>query len=195
MNTHVILLHGFNVRDGGKGSVGKLMMFFEAAGCSVELMSYGYFNVFMPRWRNKTVARDLADKVARVKAAGYRCVVCAHSNGAAITHLAGKKHDAPIDKVMYINPALDAGVRFPESFGAFDVWHNPKDIIVKLARLIPWHQWGSMGAVGYTRFDHRGHNYNMLTNFDLPSALHSSIFHDPARAVFGPLIAQKALES
>lgn len=193
MNTHVIFVHGFNVYDSGAGTVGRLRPYFEQRGCTTEMLSYGHFNLFAPRWKNRSVAEKLAERVRDIKSIGMTCIVVGHSNGAAITHLAGEEFQAPIDKAIYINPALDRAVRFPDSFKAFDVWHNPRDNVVKLSRLLPFHPWGDMGATGYTRFDYRGKNYNMLTNFDLPSSKHSSIFHDPAIKVFGPIIADRGL--
>lgn len=189
MKTHVIFIHGFNVLDGGAGTVGKLLPYFAKAGCSTEMLSYGHFNLFMPRWKNKDVAQTLARLVKSLKAKDYRVIVVAHSNGATITHIAGEEFKAHIDKVVYINPALNHGVKFPASFEKFDVWHNPSDWVVKLSRLLPLNLWGDMGARGYTRFDYRGHNYNMLTNYQKSSGRKHSSFGE----FFSEIITEKSL--
>lgn len=193
MNTHVIFLHGFNIRDAGAETVAKLIPFFANAGCSTEILAYGHFNLFMPRWKNQDVAKTLHRLVTSLKLRDYRVIVVGHSNGCTITHIAGEQLQTPIDKAVYIGAALDRGVKFPNSFGAFDVWHNPKDWVVKLSRLLPFHRWGDMGATGFTRFDYRGHNYNMLTNYEVSSGKHHSAFSDEKLAVFGPSIVEKAL--
>lgn len=190
---HVIFLHGFNVPDEGKSGIAQLMPYFAAHGCQTEMLPYGRFGLLDTRFGNPVVAQQLAARIVELTALGHRCIVVAHSNGCTITHLAGDLYGAPIEKVVYLNAALNRGIRFPASFGSFDVWHNPKDKAVRAARLRPFSLWGDMGAVGFTRFDRRGKNYNMLTNYDLPSRRHGSIFKEPALSVFGPIIAARAL--
>jgi alpha-beta hydrolase superfamily lysophospholipase len=195
MKTHVILVHGFNVYDGGEGTIGKLRPYFEERGCSVEMLSYGHFNLFAPRWRNRDVAQRLSERVADIKHIGCRCIVVAHSNGAAITHLAGSEFGACIDKAVYLNPALERSVAFPASFGAFDVWHNPHDKVVAISKLLPFHPWGDMGRFGATRFDARGKNHNVVNYVSGKKNAHSRHFVEEAIGVLAPKIADSALQA
>lgn len=192
MKTHVILIHGFNVSDAGAGSVGKLAPYFQIQDCSTEVFDYGHFGLFAPRWRNKGVAQRLDERIRDVTSIGYRCVVVGHSNGAAVTHLC----QAPIDRAVYVNPALDRYVRFPDNLCSYDVWHNPHDRLVSLARLIPFHPWGDMGRTGFTRYDSRGRNHNMInfvrTRRHSDNA-HSKPFSDEAIKTLGPAIVAQAL--
>lgn len=191
--THVILIPGFNVRDGGEASVGKMAPYFKLEGCTTEIFDYGYFNLFAPRWRNKMVAERLAERIADINATEYDCVVLAHSNGATITHIAGNKFGAKIDRVVYINPALDNWVSFPESFASYDVWHNPHDRVVSLARFIPFHLWGDMGRWGSTRYDKRGRNWNMINYIMGRINPHSRSFSDEISMIIAPIIVQTTL--
>lgn len=193
MKTMVFLLHGFNVRDGGKNTILKLSPYFAEAGAEVVDFGYGYFNLFMPRWRNPQVAQDLAVACNQAKLAGYRVVLVGHSNGCTIIHIAGEKYGAVADKVVYINPALNRDVKFPPTFRSFDVWHSPSDKAVSISRILPLNLWGDMGAVGFTRHDERGMNFNAQTNFDRASKRHSSIFSDALIDFFGPKIVSRCV--
>lgn len=193
MKTKVFLLHGFNVRDGGKKSILTLVPFFEEVCAEVVDFAYGYFNLLVPRWRNPKVAQDLAVACHQANLDGYRVVLVGHSNGCTIIHIAGEKYGAQADKVVYINPALNRSVVFPKGFKSFDVWHSPDDGAVALARLLPLNLWGDMGAIGFTRHDSRGTNFNAQTNFDLVSDEHSGMFTPEVVNYFGPLVVGRCV--
>lgn len=193
MKTKVFLLHGFNIKDGGKATVLKLVPYFEERGAEVVDFAYGYFNIFMPRWRNPEVAQKLAAETLKAKLAGYRVVLVGHSNGCTIIHMAGEKFGAKADKVVYINPALNRAVSFPDGFTSFDVWHSPGDRITRLARWMPLNLWGDMGAVGFTKHDPRGTNLNAQTNFEQASKRHSTVFSDSLIDYFGPRIVARSV--
>lgn len=193
MKTKVFLLHGFNVKDGGKNTILKLAPFFEERGAEVVDFAYGHFNLFMPRLRNPKVAQDLAVACNQAKLDGYNVVLVGHSNGCTIIHIAGEKFGAVADKVVYINPALDRGVEFPKGFKSFDVWHSPGDRIVKYSRFLFKNLWGDMGATGFTRHDPRGTNLNAQTNFEQASSKHSSVFDDTLINYFGPRIVARSV--
>lgn len=183
---HVLFIHGFNVRDNGANTVGRLVPFFATLGCSTEMIAYGHFNLLEPRWENHQVAELLAD---RINAASRPVIVVAHSNGCAITH----KCNATIDKAVYINPALDRDAQFPASILAADVWHSRGDMAVWLSRLLPFNAWGDMGAVGAARHDRRVKNFDKAQNYELSSTKHSDVFKSPLVEYFGPIIAKEAL--
>lgn len=171
---HVIFIHGFNVADNGASTVGRLVPHFAAIGCSTEVLSYGHFNLFEPRLKNASVAELLA---ARIHAATRPVIVVAHSNGCAITHKAARM-GAPISKAVFISAALNSDAEFPECIGAVDVWHSRKDWVLRLAKLLPFHNWGDMGRVGASRYDRRVKNFDRSQNFDLDG-------HDAARGELG----------
>jgi len=185
-NPHVIFIHGFNVSDNGASTVGHLVPHFAALGCSTEILSYGHFNIFEPRLKNRKIAEELTVKV---RAASRPVIVVAHSNGCAITHMC----EAPIDKAVFISAALNSDAEFPPNIGAVDVWHSRKDWVLRLAKLLPLHKWGDMGRVGATRYDRRVKNFDRSQNFDHPSAWHSDVFKAPLVDYFGPIIAKEAL--
>lgn len=187
MKTDVILVHGIRVSDGGEGSIGLLAPHFTAHGCVVHTFDYGRFGIFAPRWQNKGAAKELADFAASIET--DRLIIVAHSNGAAVTHLAGQYYGLKAFKVVYIAAALDNDVEFPQGFTWFDVWHNPKDPVTWLARLPLWHIWGDMGRYGYTTHDYRGKNYNLLTNY----AESTGSDHSPFSEFFGQHIAHQAV--
>jgi pimeloyl-ACP methyl ester carboxylesterase len=195
MKVHAILVHGFNVYDSGAGTVGKLCPYFRRAGISAEVLDYGHFNLFAPRWRNKGVAERLNERVLDLKSIGYQVIVVGHSNGCAITHCAGDQFQAPIDRVVYINPALERHVRFPDSFGSFEVWHNPHDRVVSWARLLPFHPWGDMGKTGFTRFDYRGKNRNIVNFLSGRGGAHSKVFSDDALETIAPAIVAESMKA
>jgi len=189
METHVILVHGIRVIDKGQKSIGQLAEHFINAGHTVEMLDYGRFGLFAPRWQNNGVAKKLADQVNSLADQGVPVIVVGHSNGCAITHMAGENHGARIHQAVYIAPALNSNIKFPASFNSFLVFHNPKDWVVKLSAMLFAHYWGDMGAVGFTRFDHRGRNSNVLTNFEQSSGSSHSYFD----SFFAPLIVREIL--
>lgn len=138
----VYLLHGFNVKDGGAGSTGKLRAGLERAGHTVKEIKYGWFQRVRVRMCNSSIARVLASM------ADKDSILIAHSNGCAIAYAAAK-FGAPFRHVFLINPALDAKLEIPH-VEKVHVFYALSDPWTKLARWIPWSPWGRQGAVGFT---------------------------------------------
>lgn len=187
MNPRVILLHGFNVFDGGAGTVGKLTPFFEKAGFRVKPMRYGWRGLGGVWFLNATFSGILADL------AEPGDIVVGHSNGCAIAAGAFAK-GAEFSQLVFINPALDADHVFPASpsLRAVHVWHSPSDKPVALAKWIPGHAWGDMGAVGYRGpTDARVTSYNKENGYRVSSSKHSDIFEPAKLDFFAPLIVSK----
>ena len=190
-----ILVHGFNVHDGGRGSVGKLRPFFASKGIPYLLLDYGFFNLIKTYTSNKKVAKQLAEsvKTAKVNDPTSKVVVVGHSNGCAIIYLACKHYNAPIDKAVFINPALESDVTRPESLKSLDVWYSPSDKPVKWAKLLPWHIWGDMGRVGYTGSeDNMIRCFNKEKDFKVISDSHSDAFSIEDIPFYGPLIVNQS---
>lgn len=190
----VWLIHGFNVSDGGNGSVGHLTPFFEQQGYEVKRFRYGWTALLMilpvtARLLNRRLARLLADVID----AGD--IVVGHSNGGCIAKLAADQ-GAPIGQLVLINPALDSHITFAPQIGRIHVWHSPSDRPVTIARILPRHPWGDLGAIGYRGpYDRRVICYNKENGFPVSSRAHSDIFTGERLAFFGPLIVQKIQES
>ena len=157
-----VLVHGFNVRDGGEHTVDRLAPFIRDAGHTVDLDEgdYGFFNIWMVRlfktWKKSRVLYRLA------KAFEAADVIITHSNGANFTtqalDLLPEEHNNNI-RVIHISPALDSDTKIPQAVNAQLVLHTPHDGWVKLSSWIPFfHPWGRMGAVGYKGTDNRNHN-------------------------------------
>jgi pimeloyl-ACP methyl ester carboxylesterase len=185
----VWLVHGFNVTDGGAGSVGKLAPYFEAAGFDVKRFRYGWKGLLGVRLSNHTFAQLLADVV------NPGDIIVGHSNGGCIAKLAADL-GAPAAQLVLINPALDADTRFAPQLGRIHIWHSPSDKPVAWARWLPWHAWGDMGAIGYRGpYDARVSSYNKENGFPVSSRAHSDVFSRDCVRYYGPLIVKKTIES
>ena len=190
-----ILIHGFNVWDGGRATVGRLAPFFNARGIPHFAVNYGHFGLLETRLKNIRVAKRVA--LACRAAAEQKVIVVGHSNGCAIAHLAASEFDAKIDKAVYINPALEKTMRLPPTVAALDVWHSPSDRPVRLSKwLLPsrMRPWGEMGATGYQGVeDSRITNFNKQENYRVQSSEHSDVFTLSKLPYFGPVIADSAI--
>ncbi len=205
MKPLVLLVHGFNVFNPEK-SVGKLRTFFESQGCPTIMVDYGHTGLIETRLKNPKIAKRLAKLAKSAKAidSDRRVIAVGHSNGCAILHLATNEHQAPIDKLVYINPALKKNLTPGIDVYQCDVWHSPSDKAVKwsrvLAKIIPrkWFNarpWGKMGAVGYVGDDRRMNNFDKENDYVLSSKAHSDVFKWSLIGYFGQIIADKALET
>ena len=193
MLPQVLLIHGFNVKDRGVGSVGELRGYLAAEGFPYHIMKYGFFELWKTRTKNDDVARDVA---AFVKNSDRPVVIIGHSNGCTITYLAMRYYDAVPIHCVFVNPALPADITLPKVC-SYDVWHSPSDKPVKWARMLPkskWRPWGAMGAYGATKNGtNRGVDvidYNKEKDYSVSSAGHSDVFKTPLLSYFGPKIIQ-----
>lgn len=184
----VWLVHGFNVSDQGKGTVQTLRPYFEAAGFEVKLWRYGWRGLLGVRYMNGTFAQLLADAVDDGD------IIVGHSNGACLAKLALDQTEAKLGQLVLINPALDSDAHFAKNCGAIHVWHSPSDSPVAWAKILPWHAWGDMGAVGYRGpYDPRVTPYNKENGFPVSSREHSDVFQPDKLKFFGPLIVRTVL--
>lgn len=196
MRTLAILIHGFNVWDGGRATVGKLRPFFGTLGVPYVMVSYGWLGLIRTRLKNKRIARRVAQAAKAAKAGGSRVIVVGHSNGCAIAHLAARLYGAPIDVAVYINPALEPTTPRPNTIRKLQVWHSPSDRPVRWARfLLPSsaRPWGAMGAVGSTIEDPSVVNINKQVGYRVSSRAHSDLFDIEQIGYWGPLVAVSAI--
>lgn len=184
-----ILLHGYNVMD-PRRTVGKFRKHFERRGYLVESYNYGYkpFPIQILK-HNPAIAEDVAARCRYWKGKGYEVTLVGHSNGACIIHLADQDYDAPIDKVLAVNPALETEIAVSKKARAVIVVHNRRDtavmaggVLTALTRLVlpkKWtaRPWGPMGKHGYRGELKTHHNINSGDPIHNPQALgHSGVF-------------------
>ncbi len=184
-----ILVHGFNVWDGGKRTIGKLRPYLEAEGYDVRLFSYGWTGLIGVRLFSKRYAKRLAEMINEGD------LLLGHSHGCCLIHMAGHLR-ARFQKAVYINPALDRAAPLAPQVSALHVWHSPSDSPVTLARILPRHPWGNMGAVGYQgRYDPRIRNFNKEHSYKVSSKEHSDVFTGERLRFFGPLIVRSIIDA
>lgn len=182
LSGRVILVHGFNVRDGGLNTVVALRPYFEAAGFEVKLFRYGWTGLLGTYFLNARFAQILAD----LSEPGD--IAVGHSNGCALIH-ESVHLGATFSQLVYVNPALDRDAALPAGVQRAHVWHSPSDLPVRFARWLPSHPWGNMGSRGYVGADRRFTNYNKETGFPpYSSREHSDVFKPGLIEFFGPQI-------
>jgi hypothetical protein len=157
----VVLVHGFNVKDGGRGTVDQLAPLIRDAGHVVDLDEgdYGYFNIWMVRFSKSKTRKRVMHRLA--KAFETADVIITHSNGANFAtqamDLMGPEYNHK-KLVIHISPALDKDSEIPNAVKAQLVLHTPHDKAVKLSSWLWFHPWGRMGAKGYSGTDNRNKN-------------------------------------
>jgi hypothetical protein len=172
---NIVVVHGFNVTDGGEHTVDKLGPFAIDEGYSFDYdeADYGFFNLWMVRLTKKKLRRRVIYRIAR--AIEKADIIITHSNGAnfatqALEMLSSEYNNSKI--VIHISPALDKDTPIPLAAKAQLVMHTPHDFWVRLSSWIPIHPWGRMGARGYSGEDNRN------TNMEDPEIKgHSAWFH------------------
>ena len=181
LSGRVILVHGFNVKDGGKGTTDGLRPHFAREGFKVLEFDTGWRFLAGVRFGNAKRARRLARMIQPGD------VLVGHSDGCnlinlAAWQLAGSGAAKPA-AVVYLNPALDADTQLaPQIKGAL-VFHTPSDWIVALASKLPLHPWGNMGQIGYLEKspiyqDGRHHNIS-YEHLAIAAPGHSGAFKKP----------------
>ena len=128
MKTIALLVHGFNVRDKGRSTIGRLQPFFTSRGVDTIVFKTGWMELIRVYHDNRKHAKRLAEAAFNANRLGTRVVACGHSNGCCIIHIATTEFDAPIDRIAYINPALDSEKAPGPQVKAFDVWYSPADM-------------------------------------------------------------------
>lgn len=150
------LIHGINTFDGGRGYVGQFEPLLRDTGIRPEYFTYGKSWLFGFQWAlNGGRARELATVIG-----DDACVVLAHSNGCAVAMEAASM-GAPIRNLVFLNPALDRKAKLPGHVGRCDVFYTTDDPWTRIARRLPFHPWGDMGASGYRGSDERYVSWNM----------------------------------
>ncbi len=157
----IVLVHGFNVRDGGERTVDQLAPLIIHEGYQVDKdeADYGYFSIWMIRlFRSRTRARMLYRLAEAFKRAD---VIITHSNGGYFTSEALDMLPAEYNGtkvVIHISPAMNRDTPIPLAVKAQLVLFTKHDGWVRLSSYIPFFPWGRMGARGYSGEDNRNEN-------------------------------------
>jgi len=184
-----LLVHGFNVRDNGSGTIARLSPYLLTRGWDTVVFRMGWMDIIQVYTQNKRHAKRLAQAARNAKLLNDDPVIAiGHSNGCAVIHLATTLYDAPIDKVAYLNPALEKDLVPGPQVSKVDVWYSPSDAPVKFARWLPKNIWGEMGRTGYEGEDLRMRNHNKQDDYAVSSRKHSDFAKAEKLTYFAPLI-------
>lgn len=152
---HIVLVHGFNVRDGGKRTIDKLAKHLQGYGHTVDTdtADYGLHGLIKVRFFNGQAVRRIRGALVLADA------VITHSNGANYTTKALKTLTHKV-KVFHLSPALNKKKKVPAAVSVMHVFHTGHDKAVKAAKYLIAHPWGNMGRVGYKGKDKRVTNHD-----------------------------------
>lgn len=189
----VHLIHGFNVSDGGQGSVGTFAPTLRQLGFSAKLHDYGWVGPIRLRLRNSEVVQALMDDI------GPEDHILAHSNGCLIAWELLRAGLA-CRSVIAIQPALRRDTLWPIGVERVLCLYNDEDVAVLGARLwryinpVSWfnpHQWGMAGREGFSVPDPRLEQWDTLDpKHLLPVGGHSSVFRPPYRGYWAAQVGQ-----
>ncbi len=191
MKPGVLLVHGFNVADGGRATTDLLRGPFEAAGCRVYECDYGWRGLAGVRLSRTRITRDIAYLAWKHKID----VVVGHSNGCHYARWASWEYDN-FPFTVWINPALDRACSIPTTLRGVHVWYSRHDEAVRWAARIPGSTWGDMGRVGYAGDDSRVESYDIEALFRAPDLRigHSDFFRAPYWPTTGDVLVRRVMQ-
>lgn len=176
-----ILVHGFNVRDDGAGTTGRLAKRLRDQG-GIEVVE------FQPGWRGLVGVRVSNKRRAQQLAKLIRPddLLIGHSDGCNLIDMACHEltsFNPSKVKCVYFNPALDRDTALSPIVEKCLVFHTESDRIVWISRHLLFHPWGEMGQKGYKAIRQNLHDdryrniaYEALSHHQLG---HSGVFHNP----------------
>jgi hypothetical protein len=181
---HIVLVHGFNIHDGGRSTIDKMAKYLRSHGhtCDTDAADYGWHDLIRVRFFHRKAVRRIAAAIMQAD------VVITHSNGANYVTKALKKTKHP-RIVIHMSPALNKKTKIPAAVSEQHVFHTRHDKPTAAARFMLAHPWGNMGKVGYQGHDNRNTNHDYT---DRVSA-HSNWFTNINSSYFAGVI-NKLLE-
>ncbi len=193
-NKHlVIMLHGFNVRDGGFGTVERLKPLLIGRADKIVALRYGYFGLLSVYKLNEGVAERLNRLIDLAVHEGYQKVtVIGHSNGCAIMHRAAVSREVKRTNIryIYINPALRRDAIPPSNIlNELHVLYSHEDRAVKMTKFIPKRlrkNWGQMGRAGVFLNIVRATPY--IKQYEIQGG-HSFMFTAEGLVMYGDIVA------
>lgn len=189
----VHLIHGFNVSDGGRGSIGNLQSALRAASLTPVLHDYGWTGPLRLRLRNRSVVRKLLAEIEPGEA------VAAHSNGALICRRLVLEDPHRLSAAVLIQPCVRRDLIWPAQLRLLCL-HNPYDYAVQLGRMwgrlstlvTPFspHGWGAAGYYGFSVDQDNVTSWDTSANYwSVPARGHSTALRPPAVDYWGRLVA------
>ncbi len=184
-----VLVHGFNVRDGGAKTIDKFAFEFRDLGYTVDIdeADYGYFSLLKIYFGGK---REVIRRL--MSAFKDADIIVTHSNGASFANKALNEMPPRLEGnqiLVHFSPALDRKTKIPYSITHQFVYHTRKDLIVKLSTWLPMLPWGRMGATGYKG---KGPNTNVDYTFTVEG--HSNWFNGANAVNFPRDVHERVLE-
>lgn len=137
----IITVHGFNVWDGGAGTIGQIEPYLTILH-EVCDFDYGWIGLLGVKLFGKKIARRLA------KQTPDGAIGVGHSNG-CMELIRACEYGAKFKVLVFINPALDNDIEIPDCVEKVYVYYNQFDTTVTMAKYYPFSYWGDMGRVGY----------------------------------------------
>lgn len=204
MPHHIGILHGWNVRDGGAGTIDRVKDY--AAGRNVVIHDLDYAPDFQRnliikgmdlRWLfglRKTNARAVADILPQIEQFPGM-VLIGHSNGCLVLHELVKA-GAPIGAAVCLQPALRRDTEWPEDLPVLCTY-SKRDYIVRYGArwwgrfasvAKPWRDRHGWGAAGYYGFDDPSKTKWRVDVGPTPAPEHSDLFKDPAADAWIPQV-------
>lgn len=166
---NVVLVHGFNIRDGGRSTIDTLIPYL-SRNHTILQADYGWLGLIGVKLCGGVIAKVIAGMTP------YSAIGIGHSNGCMELIKACEK-GASFDHLIFINPALDNNIVIPPQVSRVDVLHNVTDMVVSAAKWLPLSYWGDMGRVGYLGSDTRVYNHETFKMFNVED--HSGVFTKP----------------
>jgi len=176
----IVLLHGFNVWDGGKKTTGRLVEGLREV-CPVVEFPTGLRLLLGQRLGSSRRARELA---AFIEPGDF---LIGHSDGCNVIDEAlwvladsiyGERGNV---FAAYLNPALDKGTPLSPVAGKVFVYATDSDKTVWWSKFRPSSKWGQMGKVGYIQEDLLKFEPRYTTTFynslGIVNPKHSGVFH------------------
>lgn len=158
----VVLVHGFNVRDGGAATIDRLANGLLRRGHQVDTdqADYGWHDLVKVRFR--ILHRDAINRIAAALVDAD--VVVTHSNGRnyaqKAVELAAEYFPDKSWRFVSISGARDNQAPIHPNVSRLDVFHSRNDRAVSISRWLIGHRWGNEGAVGYQGKDPRARNHD-----------------------------------
>lgn len=182
------LIHGFNVSDGGAGSVGRLAPFLPG---DVQHLSYGWTGLLGLSCANRRAIRKLLRNIRPGDS------IVAHSNGCLIAWQIADIMGDSLAAVVCINPALRRDARWPDGLPVLCL-ANSTDWVVQLGRAwgrlvqvdgVQAQGWGAAGRYGFTSNRPSVTSWDTAMDWwDVPTRGHSGVFKPDAAPYWGGLV-------
>ena len=171
-----ILVHGYNVKDGGAGTTGRLKRELEIRGFKVVQFSPGWRGLLRVRFGNAKLAAKLASMIRPGD------VLIGHSDGCNLVNqacwLLSDMVTPPQVDCVYCNPALDIDTPLAPQVKKALVMHSMSDRVVYISKWLVFHRWGQMGRIGYK--DNLNHDTRYVNctyeSIGVPYPGHSGVF-------------------